>query len=69
MWGWGETSDNNKMGLKKKFEKYHVPDNNLQLCPAGFSVGVGSGRSGFGGNGWEWRGSVWVCPVLPVVLF
>ena len=26
MCGWGETSENNKIKLKKKFEKYHVPD-------------------------------------------
>ena len=26
MWGWGKTSESNKIKLKKKFEKYHVPD-------------------------------------------
>ena len=29
----GRTSENNKIKLKKKFEKYHVPDNGVTSPP------------------------------------
>ena len=48
MWGRGRTSENNKIKLKKKFEKYHVPDTHIQ-APRGYTLSQ-SQKCDFGFN-------------------